>query len=67
MNQRDIQRIYEAAVQLFKDKNFSGYGAELQPTICTILVFVDEYERQTGQKLQFALFERKIPQSVDEL
>lgn len=66
MSPRDIERIYEAAIQLFKSKDYRGYGAELQPTICTILAFVDEYERQTGQKLQFALNERAIPQPIDQ-
>lgn len=66
MSPRDIERIHEAAIQLFKDKNFSGYGAELQATICVILSFVVAYEEQTGQTLQFQLQERQVPQSVDE-
>ena len=67
MNTRQISAIRQAAIDLYKLKDFAGYPAELQPTLCVIIAFVEAYERQTGVKLEFAPEVRQVPQSVDDL
>jgi hypothetical protein len=67
MNVRQIAAIRQAAIELYKTKDYAGYSPELQPVLCTIIAFVDAYERETGQKLSFTPEIRPVPQSVDDL
>lgn len=66
MTNKQLHKIREAAIQLYKDKHYQGYDTEVQPTLCAILAFIEEYNRTATVAVKFTVEERQPYQPVDE-
>lgn len=62
----DLQLIKDAATSLYKSKHFAEYDSELQAALCTIVSFVELYNRSSAQQILFSLEVRRPYESVDE-
>lgn len=66
MNQKQIQRVFDLALEKWKSRNFSAYAPEHQLLLSSILAFCDVHYQLTGQQIPFKLEELPIYRSVDE-
>lgn len=66
MNKKQIQRVYDLALEMWKEKHFSAYDTEHQLVLCTILAFCRVYYQTTGQEIDFQVLELPLYRSIDE-
>lgn len=66
MNQKQIQRVYDLALEQWKSRHFSAYPPEHQLVLCTILAFCRVHFQYTGDTIPFEILEQPIYRSVDE-
>lgn len=67
MNPKQMQRIYDLALEIWKEKHFSGYPPEHQLMVCTILAFTKVYQQEYGESVPFEIYELPFPLPVDML
>jgi hypothetical protein len=65
VTQLQIQRVYDQALEIFKERHFEAYPAEHQMILCTILAFTKVHFQATGEVLPFEVLELNLPQPVD--
>jgi hypothetical protein len=61
---KDVEKIKQAAQQLFKSKQFTAYDSDLQAVVCTIQALQD-YLQQHNQPLNISLLEPLIYEPLD--
>jgi hypothetical protein len=66
MNNRQMHRVRDLAIRLYKDGNYGSYDPELQTMLCTILAFQQVAMQEYGIVIPFKLEERKPYQPIDE-
>lgn len=67
MTQRQIQRIYDQALAIYKEKHFSAYPPEHQTIICTLLAFQNVLKQDKGISVPFEVLNLPFPQPLDSL
>lgn len=66
MNQKQIQRVYDLALEMWKERHFSAYPAEHQLVLCTILAFCRVHYQTTGEEIPFEVLMPPDLRSIDE-
>lgn len=66
MNQKQIQRVYDLALEIWKERHFSAYESEHQLVLCTILAFCRVHYQTTGQEIDFQVLELPDIRSIDD-
>lgn len=67
MNKNEIQKVYDFALELWKERHFSAYDTEHQLVLCTILAFCRVHYQTTGEQIPFKLEELPDITSIDDL
>ena len=66
MTQKQIQRVYDLALEQWKTKHFSAYAPEHQLILCTILAFCRVHYQATGEQIDFQVLELPDLRSIDD-
>lgn len=66
MTPKQIQRVYDLALQIWKERHFSAYPSEHQLVLCTILAFCRVHFQYTGDTIPFQVEELLEYRSIDE-
>lgn len=66
MNPRQVQRVKDAAIALYKAKHFEAYDPELQTTICTILAFAEVWQQEGFGTIEVKIADRLPYEPIDQ-
>ena len=66
MTPKEIQKVYDLALETWKARHFSAYDPEHQLVLCTILAFCTIHLQTTGKYITFNVHELPRHQSIDE-